>query len=102
MISCLLEVRACNGGLPRWLPSAQEKMLMKRLTRVRALFGFFRQHRRELFDDAFQDQPEGMYWTPGVWQTIHIRRILRSAGWCCSKALMSAASDARRPLSCPW
>jgi hypothetical protein len=32
--------------------SPQEKMLMKRLTRVRALFGFFRLHRHELFDEA--------------------------------------------------
>jgi|HubBroStandDraft_1064217.scaffolds.fasta_scaffold08502_4 hypothetical protein len=35
--------------MQRWSPpvdlSAQEKMLMKRLTRVRALFGFLRQHR---------------------------------------------------------
>jgi len=50
--------------MQRWTPpvalSPQEKMLMKRLTRVRALFGFLRQHRRELFDDAFQEQLEGM------------------------------------------
>ena len=45
--------------MQRWTPpvdlSPQEKMLMKRLTRVRTLFGFFRQHRHELFDGAFQD-----------------------------------------------
>lgn len=56
--------------MERWSPpvelSRQEKMLMKRLTRVRALFGFFRQHRHELFDDAFQEQLEGMYRTTGA------------------------------------
>jgi len=37
--------------MQRWTPpvalSPQEKMLMKRLTRVRALFGFLRRHRHE-------------------------------------------------------
>jgi hypothetical protein len=41
-------------------------MLMKRLTRVRALFGFLRQHRHELFDDEFQGQLESMYRTTGA------------------------------------
>ena len=43
-----------------WRPSAgltkQEQRMMKRLTRVRALFGFLRLHRHELFDSAFQDE----------------------------------------------
>src|SRR5208283_5361278 len=56
--------------MQRWTPpvalSPQENMLMKRLTRVRALFGFLRQHRHELFDDAFQDQLEGMYRMTGA------------------------------------
>ena len=56
--------------MQRWTPpvalSPQEKMLMKRLTRVRALFGFLRQHRHELFDDTFQDQLEGMYRVTGA------------------------------------
>ena len=56
--------------MERWSPpvelSRQETMLMKRLTRVRALFGFLRQHRHELFDDAFQEQLEGMYRTTGA------------------------------------
>ena len=55
--------------MQRWFPpvdlAPQERMLMKRLTRVRALFGFLRQHRHELFDDAFQEQLEGMYRTTG-------------------------------------
>jgi hypothetical protein len=50
--------------MQRWTPpvalSPQEKMLMKRLTRVRALFGFLRQHRHELFDDAFHEQLEAL------------------------------------------
>ena len=61
--------------MQRWTPSVtlspQEKMLMKRLTRVRALFGFLRQHRRELFDDAFQEQLEGMYRTTGAGDEPH-------------------------------
>jgi len=50
--------------MERWMPpialSPQEKLLMKRLTRVRKLFGFLREHRHELFDDSFQAQLEGM------------------------------------------
>jgi len=43
--------------MQRWTPRVdllpQEKLLMKRLTRVRALFGFLRLHRHELLDAAF-------------------------------------------------
>ena len=56
--------------MERWSPpvdlSRQEQMLMKRLVRVRALFGFLRLHRHELFDDAFQEQLEGMYRQTGA------------------------------------
>jgi hypothetical protein len=56
--------------MDRWSPpvelSKQEQLLMKRLTRVRALFGFLREHRHELFDEAFQDQLESMYRTTGA------------------------------------
>ena len=66
--------------MQRWTPpvdlSPQEKMLMKRLTRVRALFGFLRQHRHELFDDAFQDQLEGMYRTTGAGEEAHPPALL--------------------------
>lgn len=45
--------------MERWLPSVEltkrEQMVMKRLKRVRALFGFLRLHRHELFDAEFQD-----------------------------------------------
>jgi hypothetical protein len=36
------------------------------LVRVRALFGFLRLHRHELFDEAFQEQLEGMYRQTGA------------------------------------
>src|SRR5262245_23727423 len=51
--------------LPRWNPKAdpskQEQFLLRRLTRTRKLFGFFREHRHELFDERFQSQLESMY-----------------------------------------
>jgi hypothetical protein len=56
--------------MERWSPpeelSKQEQLLMKRLTRVRALFGFLRLHRHELFDEIFQEQLESMYRTTGA------------------------------------
>ena len=56
--------------MERWSPpvglSPQEKVLMKRLTRVRALFGFLREHRHELFDEGFQEQLEAMYRATGA------------------------------------
>src|ERR1700678_925067 len=52
-------------SMPKWTPSTtysrQELFLMKRLTRTRKLLGFLREHRRELFDDAFQSELESMY-----------------------------------------
>lgn len=66
--------------MERWSPpvalAPQEKMLMKRLTRVRALFGFLRQHRQELFNDAFQEQLEGMYRTTGAGEEPHSPALL--------------------------
>jgi hypothetical protein len=45
-------------AIERWKPSrvytAQERFLLKRLKRVKKLFAFLRNHRHELFDDAFQ------------------------------------------------
>lgn len=59
----------------RWTPpvelSAREKVLMKRLTRVRALFGFLRLHRHELFDEAFQEQLENVYRQTGAGDPPH-------------------------------
>ena len=39
---------------------------MKRLVRTRKLFAFLREHRGELFDDAFQSELESMYRTTGA------------------------------------
>jgi hypothetical protein len=47
-------------------PSQQEEILLKRLRRTRKLFAFLRQHRHELFDDAFQTELEGMYRQTGA------------------------------------
>lgn len=56
--------------MERWRPrlecTRQELFLLKRLTRVRKLFGFLRQHRHEIFDDAFQAELESMYRTSGA------------------------------------
>ena len=56
--------------MERWSPpvelTKQEQMLMKRLKRVRALFGFLRQQRHVLFDDAFQDALAEMYRDTGA------------------------------------
>jgi hypothetical protein len=61
--------------MERWSPpvklSRQEQMLMKRLVRVRALFGFLRVHRHELFDEAFQEELETMYRQTGAGDPPH-------------------------------
>lgn len=61
--------------MERWSPpvelSKHEQLLMKRLTRVRALFGFLRLHRHELFDETFQDQLESMYRSTGAGEVPH-------------------------------
>lgn len=52
-------------SIERWHPrrdvTRQEQVLLKRLDRVRKLFRFLREHRHELFDEAFQQELEGMY-----------------------------------------
>lgn len=66
--------------MERWSPpvglSKQEQLLMKRLTRVRTLFGFLRQHRHELFDETFQEQLESMYRTTGAGESPHPPALL--------------------------
>ena len=56
--------------IARWTPpvapTKQEQFLLKRLGRVRKLLGFLRQHRHELFDDAFQEELAAMYRTTGA------------------------------------
>ncbi len=65
-----LPCSAAVMSLPRWTPSTtytrQEQFLMKRLTRTRKLLGFLREHRHELFDDAFQSDLESMYRNTGA------------------------------------
>jgi len=59
----------------RWEPrtelSAQEKILLKRLEKTKKLFGFLRLHRRELFDDAFQDELAAVYRSTGAGRPAH-------------------------------
>lgn len=54
----------------RWSPrrelTRQEQWLMKRLIRTGKLFGFLREHRHELFDDAFQDELDAAYRDTGA------------------------------------
>jgi hypothetical protein len=51
---------------PRVDLTKQEQMILTRLVRVRALFGFLRHHRHDLFDDVFQEQLEAMYRQTGA------------------------------------
>lgn len=59
--------------MERWKPrielTKKEELIMKRLGRVRALFGFLRTKRHVLFDDAFQEQLMGMYRQTGAGDT---------------------------------
>src|ERR1700682_2972163 len=56
--------------IARWnppvAPTRREQFLLKRLGRVRKLFGFLRVHRHELFNDPFQDELASMYRTTGA------------------------------------
>jgi hypothetical protein len=56
--------------IERWHPrttyTKQEEVLLRRLRRSRKLFAFLRDHRRELFDDAFQDELAAMYRDTGA------------------------------------
>lgn len=57
-------------AMNRWHPaqalSRREQFLMRRLRRVGKLFGFLREHRHELFDEAFQTELETMYRESGA------------------------------------
>jgi hypothetical protein len=57
-------------AIKRWNPSdivsRQEKFILGRLKRNGKLYAFLRQHRRRLFDDAFQAELEGMYRDTGA------------------------------------
>lgn len=56
--------------IERWHPrttyTKQETVLLRRLRRTRKLFAFLRDHRRELFDDAFQAELATMYRDTGA------------------------------------
>jgi hypothetical protein len=58
-----------------WAPPVeltnQEQMIMKRLNRVRPLFGFLRLNRHKIFDEAFQQQLEHMYRQTGAGEEPH-------------------------------
>jgi Transposase DDE domain/Transposase domain (DUF772) len=66
--------------MERWKPpvelSKKEQLIMKRLGRVRALFGFLREKRHVIFDDAFQDQLEEMYRQTGAGDEPHAPALL--------------------------
>jgi Transposase DDE domain len=66
--------------MDRWKPplelTAQEEMLLKRLHRVRPLFGFLRRHRHELFDDSFQEKLEEVYRDTGAGEEPHPPALL--------------------------
>ena len=56
-------------SVPRWVPKTEttkrEQMVLKRVGKTRKLYGFLRQYRDRLFDDAFQDQLATMYRATG-------------------------------------
>jgi hypothetical protein len=64
----------------RWKPPVEttksEQLVLKRLGRVRALFGFLREHRHELFNDEFQAQLEEMYRQTGAGDPPHPPALL--------------------------
>ena len=66
--------------MERWKPRVEltpkEEFIMKRLNRARALFGFLRPKRHVLFDDAFQEQLEGMYRQTGAGEAPHAPAML--------------------------
>lgn len=57
-------------GVARWTPPVEptpaEARVLKRVAKKRKLFGFLRNHRHELFSDAFQDELDGMYRQSGA------------------------------------
>jgi len=57
-------------AIERWNPRAdhtkQERVLLVRLRKTRKLFAFLRDHRSEIFDDAFQAELMAMYRDTGA------------------------------------
>lgn len=62
-------------AITRWSPSQivsrQEKFILGRLKRNGKLYAFLRQHREQLFDDAFQLELEAMYRDTGAGNDAH-------------------------------
>src|SRR5271156_5389346 len=69
-----------GAPVDRWKPriemTKREQLIMKRLGRVRALFGFLREKRHVIFDDAFQEQLEEMYRRTGAGDEPHAPAFL--------------------------
>lgn len=63
-----------------WKPPVEltkrEQTIMKRLGRVRPLFGFLRLNRDKIFDDAFQERLVGMYRQTGAGEEPHAPAML--------------------------
>jgi len=57
-------------AIQHWHPSEKiskyEEILLKSVRRTKKLFGFLRRHRREIFNDKFQDELAGMYRDTGA------------------------------------
>jgi hypothetical protein len=57
-------------GVERWRPkqelTEEEEHMLLRMKRTGKLFAFLRRHRHELFDEAFQEELEGMYRQTGA------------------------------------
>jgi len=66
--------------MKRWSPSQivsrQEKFILGRLKRNGKLYAFLRQHRHQLFDDAFQGELETMYRDTGAGKDAHPPALL--------------------------
>jgi hypothetical protein len=61
---------ATEVAMERWRPSKtytkKEQFILKRLATKRKLFAFLRNHRHEIFDEAFQEELESMYRDTGA------------------------------------
>jgi hypothetical protein len=67
-------------AIKRWSPSQivsrQENFILGRLKRNGKLYAFLRQHRDQLFDDAFQRELETMYRDNGTGKDPHPPALL--------------------------
>jgi len=73
VIASALTASAGQGGsvtIQRWSPSVEvsevEQRILKRLTRVRKLFGFLRLQRHNIIDEAFEEALAAMYRDTGA------------------------------------